>query len=259
MSGLLKGVKKIFKKVGKVLKKIALPALAIGAVVLTGGAALGVLPSIGALGSSLGLSAGLTGVLSSAASAATMGAVTSAVTGGNIIKGATTGLVVGGALGAAGGLGQKVASAGTTASGGGGSMTGFMSPAEKFVSGAGGGGAGTVAAAAPAAVAANGGGGLGSGILSFLNNNPVVGGSLVQGIGSGMIASGQAKAQRKAEEREAANYSDTSQLFRYSGDPRNTNEEDPEGGETVKSAIPYADASFVYDKSTGKVRLVKGA
>jgi hypothetical protein len=56
MSGLFKSIGKIFKKVVPVLKKIALPALAIAAVVVTGGAALGLLPGIAGLG---GLAASL--------------------------------------------------------------------------------------------------------------------------------------------------------------------------------------------------------
>ena len=41
MSGVFKAVGKVFKGVVKVIKKVALPALAIGAIVLTGGAAIG--------------------------------------------------------------------------------------------------------------------------------------------------------------------------------------------------------------------------
>lgn len=256
MSGLLKGVKKIFKKVGKVLKKIALPALAIGAVVLTGGAALGVFGAgglSGALGA-IGISGPLQAVAASAAKAATMGAVTSAITGGNPIKGATTGLLVGGAIGAAGGLGQKVAGAGNAAA-----NTGALANADETVNLAKGlsgypTGNGTPFNGAPAAS-----GGLGSGVLSFLNNNPVVGGTLIQGIGSGIIASGQAKAQRKADEREADSYSDTSQLFRYSGDPSKTNKQDPESEEEVKTPIPYSGWSFAYNPNTGIVRKVQDA
>ena len=243
--------------------------LAVGAVVLTGGAALGVLPALGGAGgllAGIGISGPLAGIMTSAASAATMGAVTSGLTGGNIVKGATTGLVVGGLAGglgaAAGGLGSKAAAAAGGSGSAGGSITGFATPAEKFVS-AGANAmntAGNVAASTAPAAVATGGGGLGSGVLSFLNNNPVVAGSLVQGIGAGISGSAQAKEARRAEEREAARYSDTSQLFRLGGNQANSApQESADGEDIMRSPIPYADASFVYDKNTGKIRLVKGA
>lgn len=264
MSGVLKAVGKVFKKVVKVVKKVALPALAIGAVVLTGGAALGVLPSIGALGSSLGLSAGLTSVLSSAASAATVGAVGSALTGGNIVKGATAGFVTGGLVG---GIGQAMSKAGSVAAGGGGSVAnaaasaapaasnGFTVPID---------GSPSFASAGPAAIGAgmpamaSGGGNVVSGAFDFLGKNPMIAGSLVQGIGQGMMAKGQLKAQRKAEEREAANYDDTSQLFRLSSNSgQQSQQQGPE--EIDGSPIPYTGGAYVYDRNSGTVRIVRGA
>ena len=72
MSNPFKAIGKVFKKVVKVVKKIALPAIMIGAAVLTGGAALGLLPSVGSMlgAGGLGLSAGLTSVISSAGTGA---------------------------------------------------------------------------------------------------------------------------------------------------------------------------------------------
>ena len=105
MSNPLKAIGRVFKKVVKVVKKIALPALAIGAAVLTGGAALGIMPGIagaGGLGASLGLSSGLSAVLATAGEGALMGMATSAITGKNVLKGATSGFLIGGAAGAAG-------------------------------------------------------------------------------------------------------------------------------------------------------------
>jgi hypothetical protein len=87
MSGLFKSIGKIFKKVVKVLKKVALPALAIAAVVVTGGAALGLLPAIAGLGglaASLGASPLIAGVLSAAGTGATLGAITGFVTTGKL-------------------------------------------------------------------------------------------------------------------------------------------------------------------------------
>lgn len=104
MSGILKGIGKVFKKVVKVVKKVALPALMIGAVVLTGGAALGVLPALGTMVGGLGLSAGLTSVLTGAISTGALGAVGGFLTGG--MKGATKGFLMGAATGGVlGGLG----------------------------------------------------------------------------------------------------------------------------------------------------------
>ena len=104
MSNPLKAVGKIFRKVVRVVKKIALPALAIGAAILTGGAALGLLPSVGSVlgAGGLGLSAGLTSVLTTAGQGALGGMLTSAISGKNVLKGASTGFLIGGAAGAVG-------------------------------------------------------------------------------------------------------------------------------------------------------------
>jgi hypothetical protein len=106
MSGLLKGIGKVFKKVGKVALKVLPYAAAAAAVVFTGGAALGVLPSFaGAIGSvvgGLGLSTGLTGAITGAITNAGFGAAGGLLLGGK--KGMKTGflggLVTGGVMGA---------------------------------------------------------------------------------------------------------------------------------------------------------------
>ena len=101
MSGIFKAIGKIFKKVIKIVKKVLPYALMIGAVVLTGGAALGILPAVGTVLGGLGLSAGVTSILTGAvisgAVGAGLGAITSAVTGNSILKGATAGFI-GGAI-----------------------------------------------------------------------------------------------------------------------------------------------------------------
>jgi hypothetical protein len=81
MSGILKGLGKVFKKVFKVVKKVLPYALAIGAIVLTGGAALGVLPAVGTVIGGLGLSAGVTAALTSAVTMAGWGGLAGLVTG----------------------------------------------------------------------------------------------------------------------------------------------------------------------------------
>lgn len=114
MSGLLKTLKKVFispisavigGKAGKIIRKVAIGALMVGAVVMTGGAALGVLPSMGAMVGSLGLSAGLTTALTGAISTGAVGAVGGFLQGG--FKGATKGFLMGAATGGVmGGLGM---------------------------------------------------------------------------------------------------------------------------------------------------------
>lgn len=275
MSGIIKGIGKAFKKVGKVVKKYALPALAIGAVVLTGGAALGVLPaaaSMGGIASSLGLSSGLSAVLTSAARAATFGAVGSALTGGNPIKGATRGFMIGGALGGIGAMTQGAGgpmSAGANATA---DATGTLPGTGAQI------GLPTAQAAAEASsmpldqamswapsggfpAAAQGGGlGIGSaltraggGALDFLNKNPIVSGSLIQGIGAGMMASAQAKEERRQREEEAASYNtDPNSLFSIGGAQQQA------FAPGASTPLPYANAKYVYDKNSGKVRLVQG-
>lgn len=113
MSGILKTIKKAFispisavigGKTGKLIRKVALGAVMVGAVVMTGGAALGVLPSLGTMVGGLGLSAGLTSALTGAISTGAVGAVTGALGGG--FKGATKGFLLGAATGGVlGGIG----------------------------------------------------------------------------------------------------------------------------------------------------------
>lgn len=112
MSGVLKGIGKVFKKVLKVAKVVLPIALAIGAVVFTGGAALGVLPTfagaIGGVVTSLGIGGAvggaLTGAIVSAGFGSAIGGATAAATGKPILKGmqtgALTGAVTGGVMGA---------------------------------------------------------------------------------------------------------------------------------------------------------------
>jgi hypothetical protein len=106
VSGVFKAIGKVFKTVAKTVVKIAPFALAAAAVVFTGGAALGILPTFGAavggLVSSLGLSAAVTGALTGAITSAGFGAALGFVTGGKkgLQKGALMGALTGGALGA---------------------------------------------------------------------------------------------------------------------------------------------------------------
>lgn len=289
MSGVLKGIRKVFKKVGNFVKKIALPVLAIGAVVLTGGAALGALPALGTTLGSLGLGATATGVLTAAAQGATIGALGSAVTGGNIIKGATSGFLAGGLTGGigaiAGGAGGAAGAAGSaagglpgTASGTltstlvgpgagaalhtgsalGGSLGGAASGIGSVAAGGAGGLASTLGASPSFSPVLNttmptggvpaGGGGIGS---IFRGMDPMMKGQLISGIGQGLLANEQLKAQRRAQREERdrieasyANMDDS--LFRL-GAPSNTGQ-DPN---SRFNAPVYGKVQ--YDPQTGRI------
>lgn len=256
-----------------------MPVLAIGAVVLTGGAALGILPSVGSLAGSLGLSSTLTSVLVAGAKAATFGAVGAALTGGNIIKGATMGFAVGGALGglgaALGGAGTAAKTAVTTAGGAsqaGSTMAQGADAALKAVgatpgaagstaAGAAAKGLGTVASsvaapvvssaapvasiAAPAvtaAVPASSGG-----VLGFLNQNPMVAAMGIQGLGAGISAKAQADEARKEREQIAANYGDTSGLYRL---PAGQGQALPDAATKYNAIIG---GKVAFDRNTGRI------
>lgn len=282
MSGVFRAIGKAFKSVVKVIKKVALPVLAIAAVVLTGGAALGALPSLGSIGASLGLSTTLTGILSTAGTSALMGAGVAAVTGQNIIKGATAGFITGGVLGgvsaAANGLGgaMSAAKAGTQAAGAVGAQ-GASTAAQaagataSTAAQATGTLAGTVAQGAaplafnaatiaPAALPAVSGGGFGGalgstvgqignvagGALKFIGQNPVPVGMALQGLGSGLAAKAQADAIRDEREAIAANYT-ASGLFTM---PNSQGQALPEASSYYRNAI-YG--KMAYDPATGRV------
>lgn len=288
MSGVLKGIKKVFRKVAKVVKKIGLPLLAIGAVVLTGGAALGVLPALGTSLGSLGLGTALTGVLTTAAKGAAFGALGGLITGKNPIKSATSGLLTGALFGGAGqllgGASSAAASAGgglTPAAAGGaipidpsgvvtlgsGAAPQALTASSQLFGGASsgfGGGLGgaasaiapTVSTAIPSAFVAaqSGGGGLG-GIGGWLSRNPVVGGQLIQGLGGGLMANDQAKERRREEERRYArideNYSPTDSLFSLERD----------GPRAQNASKKYDSAVYgrvAYDPATNRVVPVGG-
>lgn len=284
MSGIIKGIGKAFRKVVRVVKKIALPALAIGAVVLTGGAALGVLPALGGAGgmlASLGLGPALTGVLSTAATGATIGAGGALLTGGNIVKGATRGFI-GGAI--TGGIGAAMApatsaatSAGTTAATGAGATVAPLSQAGQSVSalrqaaGIGAGGIGmpaslaapTLSSALPSSmvsmapasvgtVASSGGSGL-SRVFGMMERNPMLTAGLVQGIGSGLTASAQARDARRQDEQTQASYDGVGDaLYNYNGGGAS-------GGQDPNSRFNAPVYGRVaYDRQSGRIVPVGG-
>lgn len=204
MSGVLKSIGKVFKKVtSSTVGKIVLGALAVAAVVVTGGAALGLIPGItglGGLAASLGASPLLAGVLSAAGTGATIGAIGGLISGKGILKGATTGLLVGAAAGgigaalggiggAAGGIpapdlaadaGVNIGSTnlvtGAVDGGLGQAASGLGTGVAGAVGSSGIGGA--IAAGTPAAAAPGSGG-----VMGFLNSNPLLASGILKGIG----------------------------------------------------------------------------
>jgi len=270
MSGVLKGIGKVFKKVGHVLKKVALPVLAIGAVVLTGGAALGLLPAVGSVLGGLGLSAGLTTALTGVVTGAGWGGLVGGITGGKkgLLKGALLGGVTGGVLSATGALGAAAApsatgaGAATTAAssapvvGGG----GLLSSASELAQGVSAVPANLTSAipsiasaGASAAPALAGTGGLLGG------SNPYVLPSLLQGVG-GALSQHEAdkslsKRERQQAEMRAANYRVNGGLLMP--DYRNPNDNQrPDPADRFSPS--YYDriqpkTQYVYDEQLGQV------
>lgn len=109
MSGVIKGVGKVFKRVASSASKILPVALAAGAVMFTAGNALGVTSSWGdavkSVTDSLGMGSTLSNVISGAVTNAGYGAVagaaTGAISGGDVMKGAQYGAAAGAVLGGA--------------------------------------------------------------------------------------------------------------------------------------------------------------
>lgn len=268
MSGLFKSIGKVFKKVIKVVKKIALPALAIAAVIVTGGAALGLIPAIGGmaitglgtLASALGASSAVAGILSTAATGATIGMIGGFLTSGNLkgaIKGASMGFLTGGVLGGlgqiVGGIGGAVGGAGTAAPGviaetgaaAGFTPVGMTSGALEGAIGASGASSvtGALASAAPAAAAAGSGGG--GGILGFLSQNPLLASGLLKGIGGALAGNPDMdiyKARQKSYEGvipyKPHDWADPSGL--------------PRASDHYNSLI-YGQSKYEYDHATGRI------
>jgi hypothetical protein len=228
MSGIVRSVKKVFKKVassaiGKIIIAVAVSYFTAGL-----GAAF-----LGATGLATGMSATMTTVLSHAISGSIAGGITSGLTGGDIGKGMLFG-GVGGAVtgGVQSALGNYTTIPGQTAPGDAagkiGVEQGVQSPGEASVAvqeigppanldtsaGSVGVPAGSAANLHPSAGPADGfvgsakgpggSGGLLGGVGDWIEKNPTaatIGASTaIQGIGQGMMASGQAEAATEAAE-----------------------------------------------------------
>jgi hypothetical protein len=295
MSGILNAIGKVFKSVVKVVKKIALPALAIGAVVLTGGAALGALPAvssvIGGLGLSSGVSAALTSAVTSAATGAGIGALGAAVTGKNILSGAAAGAGVGalsgGLLGTGGLFGAKVASAaadplsisGAAAAndaalsglpGFGGAVGAGTGSVASTVAAQAAGAIPTIAPVAPAAAAAPGAAQIGAaatrgGLLGNLGRSltsPTVIGQVIAGVGSGIGQATAVKDAAKAAQAErdaiSSNYGVTNGTYSGGGLLRTSSLSDGSNRPTPTQRFDprtYG-GQYQYDQTQGRVVFV---
>lgn len=220
MSNPLKAVGKFFKKVThSTIGKIVLGALAIGAIVLTAGAAIpafgAALGMSGGIAATLGVSGTLGTILSGAVSMGAVGAVTgfigsggklSGLAGGFLggaIGGAALGGIAPGLMGTAGIFGNGLggaASGVTQAAGGmsdlyGGGLLGEIATGGVTTSSLGAAGAG-LGATVPAAATASAGAG-GGGLLS----NPsllMLGGQMLSGFSQGKAAEAEIEAQKEA-------------------------------------------------------------
>lgn len=214
MSGIVKGIKKVFKAVAKVVKKVAPIALAVGALVFTGGAALG-LPGIlgggwgaaaGAVGQAIGgsgvIGSVLTGAIQQAGTSALIGGALSAATGGSFTEGAKAGAAAGAIMGGVGsglsamrgpapaGGPTQPAPGGTPGGPPGGPPTSgstAIMPGEPGMSVPGGGG--VINAGQPRR-------GLLSKIGGYIERNPDLVGNVVKGVGQGLVAEAGADAER---------------------------------------------------------------
>lgn len=229
MSSVFKGIKKVFKKVFKAVKKVLPVVLAVGAIVFTGGAALGLTAATwggaGGVAASIGSAIGGTGVVGSALSGAiyqagvgaAIGGTISAASGGSFSKGAKagaiTGAITGGVSGAYGHLktaaqsGGAMQSAGTQPSG---AVTSPLPDAGASQAGVNIDAAGNMTNASAAAnmppVNLQGSPGIGSKIGSkigglfnqggWMERNQDLVGNVVKGIGGGLAAGAEADAER---------------------------------------------------------------
>lgn len=271
MSGTIKKIGKAFKPVLKVAKKIAVPLLIAGAVVITAGAAAGLaIPMLGITGTvgfagtaaqlvtTLGLTATagvgsvLTGALTYGTYGALAGAAVGAGTGKNILKSAGTGALIGGAVGgAAAGFGvglPGLPAAGTPLSAG-------LPAAE-------------LASAAPNSLPLPGLGASGS-TTTGLGASTVVkgvakdpsfwttagGGGVISGLGSGITGAMQASGAKAAgrEERNArtANYAGMTGAGLMKPSDLVTLNSQPERRSSVGgSGLSY---KYMYDAETGQI------
>ena len=268
MSMLFKGVRKIYKKVRKAVKKLLPIILAVAAIYFTGGAALGWMQAGGwqaaaaKVGTTLGgkglLGKVLTGAIQQAGTGALIGGATAAVTGGDIgeglKKGAMVGAVTGGLLSGIDYVGNASALEGSAPIPGG-SVTTTPLPKQAGVNyGAGTGqaidAAGNVIPAATQA--ASGGRGLLSGVFGkggWIERNPEIAGGIISGIGQGLL-SPEEDYLRERQRLISANYAGTDPGRNFRDLAPGTSGQSPTERFDPRT---YGSWEYVYDPKQGRI------
>lgn len=294
MSGAVKSVKKVFKKVAKKAKTIVPMVLGGAALIYTAGAALGAGWAAGGWGAAagkatsfLGLAPGstisnvLTGALTQAGYGSALGAATSGIMGGDIAEGAAMG-AMGGALsggivsGVSGSVSDPIGKAATKFGGGSVSPSATSAPVN---TGSTVGPVNTGAATAPATTPSPSPAPTpapttptpSGGMLSHFNNPTVIGhaiSGLAQGGFSYLGAQEEAEAARKAEEAAMARQTQGQQHiagnYATSGrglvQPNNVQSQDGQRPTPTQRFDPRTYAGqFMYNPSTGQVEFVPNA
>lgn len=249
MSGLVSGLTKVFTSVGSGIAKVGKAVLGVGASLFTGGAAPGGLGGVlnGLTGGGV-LGNMLTGAIKQAGIGALIGGAIGAVSGAGFGKGALYGALGGAATGALSGSGLFSAAGLTPAD----TPTGVTPTGSSAGSGA-----AAAAATAPVTAAAPS---AGKGLFSFLNSE--TGGSLIAGLGEGLMGYAQGKMEEKQREEDRQFLLDKEERLRRSYDV--PVEALPGGGtgatlpvtQRPTPAQKYDRRRYEYNKSTGTIDTV---
>jgi hypothetical protein len=289
MSGVIKSVGKIFKRVASSASKILPVALATGAVLFTAGNALGVTSSWGdavkgvteSLGTGSTLSNVISGAVTNGGYGALAGAATSAISGGDVTQGAQYGAATGAVLGGAKGVYDSYAaspataatsagapSVGTTGevapppSDASGSRTGLLNsnaPEAKPPTPASPSNIATGAAASSPAPTTN------AGILDrggWLERNGTLVGNTVAGLGKGLMAAdgdAQAKALEQRAEIARTNYGSprVGLLTASNGGPRPQAAQEARMTPRQRFSLAGVQGQYVFDPASNRYVLVQ--
>lgn len=290
MSGVIRGVSKVFKRVASSASKILPVALAAGAVFFTAGNALGITSNwgdavkgvTGSLGMGSTLSNVISGAVTNAGYGAVAGAATSAISGGDIMQGTQYGAAAGAVLGGAQGAYDSYTSGSTptnAASGGDAPATGAKvetaPPPSDTAQGVRNGllrnnmpGAMTTQASTPTntvtgttstASAANAGGG---GIFDkggWLERNQGLVGNTLTGLGKGLLAAdgdAQLKALQQRAELVKANYGTPRAGLLTTANSAPAAGQQPGMTPQQRFSAAGVQGQYVYDPATGRYVLV---
>lgn len=279
MSGIMKSVKKVFKKVVNFVSKAAPIALAAGAMFFTAGSALGLTGGWGSVASSIGNAIGgtgtlgniITGAVNQAGYGALAGGATALLTGGDITKGAGIGTLLGGASGAAtgaAGIGLPEGGDIFPSKPGAPTATGIGTSGGTQIPVAAGGvptPASTVAGSVPAA-AASVAAPASSTVGSFLEKNGSLIGNTVGGLGKGLLSGMAAKDAEAARAKlYAQERADRDADYKGFSDALNQTSGNLNSGNAVGGLAPkvrfrsdYLDENMVYDEKLGRFVPAKG-